>query len=161
MPWSVGEPNGKNTNENCVKANPHAAIYYDYKCTDLYCFPCQFSEESVFRLKGLCIEQENIDTDYVLVLDSLSNGKYKFQGLLGRSYIEWNKTWQLMSYLELPVVGYNLGFSNSSKNFPLGVETWYMKIDCETPLNETKEVQLKLSKVKKTSCCYTFRGQFL
>ena len=149
LPWSVGEPNGKNTNEDCVKADPFAPNYYDYKCTDLSCFPCQFTEESVFRLKGLCTEQKFIDTDYILVLDTLYYGAYTFLGLLGKSYIIINdRKWLLNSYSDLPTVGYSLGFSNSSKFFPLGTETWYMKVDCDLTLNATKEFQLKLSKVK-------------
>ena len=154
LPWSVGEPNGKNTNEDCVKADPFAPIYYDYKCTDLFCFPCEFTEESVFRLKGLCTKQQFIDTDYILVLDTLYNGTYKFQGLLGKSYIVFkDRQWLLNSYSDLPTVGYSLGFSNSSKFFPLGTDTWYMKVDCDLTLNETKVFQLKLSKVKDSLHC--------
>ena len=59
LPWSMTEPNGESTNENCVAGNLFAKNCKDVKCIEKYCFSCTFQEQAVFTLKGLPMPYQN------------------------------------------------------------------------------------------------------
>ncbi len=171
-------------------------------CETPFCFACQFKGETLFKLRGLCLEQKQIDTDYIFMHHFIPSGELTFRGLLGWTNITLNKTsqaWEIVSHkfienlgfnfinilceafthtdpksakrysshqclftlleslsvkaacktLVKPTLGHVLGFHNGSIHFPLGLQLWTMAVDCTTIQRTRKEMQLKLSKVKK------------
>jgi len=95
LPWSLAEPNGESTNENCVTANAYGKNYRDVKCKEQHCFSCTFQDQAVFKLKGLPTPQLNqIDVDYVLLREPLYKGQFTFQGVSGRCQFHLNNILQ-------------------------------------------------------------------
>ncbi len=50
---------------------------------------CNF--QAIFKFRGICSESDKMDTDYILLTESIEPGKYTFQGLAGLSSIIFNK----------------------------------------------------------------------
>jgi hypothetical protein len=150
LPWSLAEPNGESTNENCAIANAYGKNYMDVKCKEHHCFSCTFQDQAVFKLKGLPLLQLNlIDVDYTLLREPLYKGQFTFQGISGRTYITLNRTqnnWELKTFKEK----ITLGIMNNSKGFPIGLQNWVLK---DNLLNGSIAVQLKLSKVSGIFRC--------
>ncbi len=146
LPWFQGEPNGEITSEDCVVAYLSTAKYHDIKCQEKICFSCQFQREVTFKLKGLCSEQELIDTDYIFLIDQITNGNLIFQGILGKTFIEFNKTtrtWNLQSQ----ILNVSLGFMNGNIHFetPNSKQNWSLPDPCDSDV--VSNIQLKLTKV--------------
>jgi hypothetical protein len=155
LPWSKGEPNGHDLGDECIILKPDPSLYFDIRCKNTYCFNCQFEGETIFKLKGLCLEQELIDTDYIFMHSFIPFGEFTFRGLLGRTNITLNKTtqhWEILSHTFVEHTGHVLGLYNGSKIFPLGVRPWTMTVDC-TIKKTRKEMKLKLSKVIIKQLC--------
>jgi hypothetical protein len=52
--------------------------------------------EKVYRLRGLCSKQTQLDTDYILLMDHRKKGEIIFLGMLGKSLIRLGKqSWHL------------------------------------------------------------------
>ena len=104
-----------------------------------------------FHFRGLCDNEENLDFDYVLLRDSLNMANYTFKGLTGINNIVYNatgKNWNLVSLHEVKnKTGRILGFTNSTKFFPVGLEQWYLYEHCNRYLEDAIPVFLKLTKV--------------
>ncbi len=146
LPWSQGEPNGEITGENCVGAFLSTEKYHDIKCEEKKCFSCQFQREVLFELKGLCSEQELIDTDYIFLTDQILNGHLIFQGILGKTLIEFNKTsrlWNMRSQSRDENLGFMNGFGYLDT--PVGKKNWYLYVNCRAEI--TNNIKLKLTKV--------------
>lgn len=92
-----------------------------------------------------------IDFDYVLQRDTLKTGTYTFKGLVGLSDIVYSpsgKRWDLVSQQEINnKTGLILGFSNSTKFFPVGLQPWYLYEQCNQYQDAITPTNLKLSKV--------------
>jgi hypothetical protein len=67
LPWSRGEPNGGELGDSCIILKQDPMLYFDVTCETQYCFACQFQGDTLFKLRGLCLEQELIDTDYIFM----------------------------------------------------------------------------------------------
>ena len=107
LPWAEGEPNGVTIDEDCIAFTRKSDKYVDVKCSGKRCFSCQFKQNTIFHLKGLCDEQDFIDRNYVLQQDKLKAGKLEFYGLSEKSFIVTypNSTkWELMSFKSLKQV---------------------------------------------------------
>jgi len=74
LPWSVGEPNGGELGDSCIILKPDPSLYFDATCKNHFCFACQFQGDTVFKLKGLCLEQELIDTEYIFMHSYITSG---------------------------------------------------------------------------------------
>jgi len=154
LPWFQGEPNGEITAEDCVGALLSTKKYHDIKCEEMMCFSCQFQQEVTFKLKGLCFEHELIDTDYIFLTDEILIGNLIFKGILGKTFIEFNKstrTWNLQSQKQ----NKRLGFLNGHNNFetPVGKKNWSLYVQCDS--DAQSNINLKLTKVrtvKQISC---------
>ena len=151
LPWSRGEPNGVELGDECIILKNEPILYFDITCKTPFCFACQFNGDTLFKLRGLCLDQELIDTDYIFMHSFIPFGEWTFRGLLGRTNITLNKTtliWEIVSHTSVDHVGFVLGIFNGSKPFPIGVHSWTMAVDC-TVKKTSKEMKLKLSKVIK------------
>jgi hypothetical protein len=52
--------------------------------------------EKVYRLRGLCRKQTQLDTDYILLMDHRKKGEIIFLGMLGKSLIRLGKqSWDM------------------------------------------------------------------
>ena len=151
LPWSLAEPNGESTNENCVTANAYGKNYMDVKCKERHCFSCTFQDQTVFKLKGLPMLQLNlVDIDYLLLREPLYKGQFTFQGVTGKTYITLNRSvnnWELKRFKDKVTVG----LMNNSEGFPIGLQNWSLK---DNILNSSIAVQLKLSKVSSNKLRY-------
>ena len=149
LPWDRGEPNGELLRENCLLYDQSNEVYFDFNCKYRFCSLCQFKEEAVFKLKGLCGQQTIIDSDYIFIYDQ---EELLFRGLLGRTHIILNTTsgnWELMDSLNSGDFSNGLiGYFNDSNKFPLGLHTWSLFLNCEQMLTNLTYIALKLSKVK-------------
>ncbi len=47
--------------------------------------------KAIFKFRGICNEVDKMDTDYILMTDTIENGNYSFQGLAGQSSIVFNR----------------------------------------------------------------------
>jgi hypothetical protein len=87
-------------------------LYHDVNCQMKNCFLCQFMGDKNFKLSGLCVSQELIDTMYTLVT---SLEQFTFRGLLGRTNITLNKAtnnWEIVSHALHKTLGHVFGFTN-------------------------------------------------
>ena len=137
-------PGGEIFGEDCVKMDSDTGLYHDVSCDSKNCFLCQFRGDKMFKLKGLCLDQDFIDTKYAMVL---SNEQFTFRGLFGRTNITLNKltnNWEIISHVPYKTHGNLIGFSNL---FPLGLETWYLGIDCVHEIETYNKHELKLTRV--------------
>ena len=137
-------PGGELFGEDCVMMDLETGLYHDVSCDTKNCFLCQFRGDKIFKLKGLCLDQVSIDTTYAIVL---STEQMAFRGLLGRTNITLNKmtnNWEIISHVPLQRLGHLIGYSNS---FPLGLETWYLGINCVHKIETYNEQELKLTRV--------------
>ena len=143
----MGEPNDELIEESCTVLRRTSKRYESVICTIPTCFPCHVKKKTVFKLKGLCQEQEKIDTDYIFLRDAVSEGKMIFLGLLGKTFIilnEGTKNWELTSQNATEGI---LGTFDDSKSFPLGMHSWSLNVQCEDPVKTPVAMQLKLTKV--------------
>ena len=147
LPWDSSEPNGGLIDEGCVQAE--GLRYSDMRC-DYYkiCFPCQIKGHNIFRLRGLTSELSEIDTEYIFPLDRMRQGHVVFNGLLGKSLIQYNRenqTWDFLmkqNYQDILIATLN-----SEENFPLGLNSWTL-YGKQNKLNQSDQVlQLKFTKV--------------
>ena len=99
-------------------------VYVDIECTYALCLPCRFYDEHIFTLKGLPTYQNSMELKYIFLDNELLNGRLIFQGLLGQTFITFDRAsraWNMfVNGNESKVIGQ---FSSSSK-FPLGLNTW-------------------------------------
>ena len=106
-----------------------------------------------FKFRGLCDLEEKIDLDYVLLRETLKSGAYTFKGLTGLNDIVYNpngKKWELFSLFEINnKTGRTLGFTNSTKFFPVGLQQWYLYEQCNQYQDDVIPVILKLTKVTR------------
>ena len=104
-----------------------------------------------FHFHGLCDTEESMDFDYIFLRDTLKTGKYTFKGLTGINNIIYNTTGRKWNIISLHVVnnktGRILGFTNSTKFFPVGLQQWYLYEHCNHYLEDPIAVILKLTKV--------------
>lgn len=103
-------------------------------------------------MRGLCDNEESIDRSYILLRDTLAErNKTVFKGLSGLTNIIYNsmlKNWEIISLRELNgASGLILGFSNTTKFFPLGLQPWYMFEYCNKFSEQQMETFLKIAKV--------------
>ncbi len=102
-------------------------------------------------MRGLCETEERLDTSYISIQETYSTENFTFAGLTGLTNIVFNKTekrWEIISLFE--VAGLRnlvIGFSNSSKFFPVGLKPWFLIGGCDSNVDEFKLTFLKLSKV--------------
>jgi len=142
LPWFQGEPNGEITAEDCVGAFRITKKYYDIRCDEKRCFSCQFWREVLFKLKGLPAEQEDIDTDYIFLINQIPYGNLIFQGILGKTLITFNKTlqtWNVQSQKLNVVVAIMYGANHFET--PVGIKNWTLLAHIEA------KIRLKLNKV--------------
>jgi hypothetical protein len=148
LPWFQGEPNGEITDENCVGAFLFTKKIYDIKCDEKRCFSCEFQREVLYKLRGLCFEQETIDTDYIFLVNQIPYGNLIFQGILGKTLIMFDKTtktWNIKSQ-KLNVI---LGIMDGAKYFetPVGTKNWTRVAQCD--YNFEPNIRLRLTKVSQ------------
>ena len=109
-----------------------------------------------FHFRGLCENEENLDFDYILLRDTLKTGNYTFKGLTGINNIIYDTTgkkWRLVSLHEVNnKTGRILGFTNSTKFFPVGLQQWHLNEHCNHYLEDAMPVILKLTKVTIQEC---------
>ena len=114
------------------------------------------TKQVAFHFRGLCENEENLDFDYVLLRDTLKTGNYSFKGLTGFNNIIYDtngKKWKLVSLHEVyNKTGRILGFTNSTKFFPVGLQQWYLYEHCNHYLEDAMPVILKLTKVTLQEC---------
>lgn len=84
--------------------------------------------------------------------DTLASGdKATFKGLSGLTNISYNsvsKRWEMISLHELNGIdGRILGFTNATKFFPLGLQSWYMFEYCNKYFDQYMPTVLKITKV--------------
>ncbi len=147
LPWAEGEPDGAFLQHNCVGASQETLAYYDVDCNWDLCFICQFEEERIFKLKGLCSEQTLVDSDYIYLSNQIT-----FKGLLGRTNIILNEnmsSWDLMYSQYNSERNGSLGYLNDSqsKKFPLGAFNWNINFHCHKMNTNFTSAELKLTKV--------------
>ncbi len=110
-----------------------------------------FSHQVVFNVRGICESEEQIDRDYTLSLDSLEPKDFTLLGIQGLSNIKYNNTtkrWEIISLYQFEgKIGSILGFSNSTKFFPMGLKQWFLKGNCNAKGDEYTPSMLKLVKV--------------
>ena len=148
LPWFPGEPNGEITAEDCVGAYLFTKKYYDIKCDEKRCFSCQFQREVLYKLRGLCLEQELIDTNYIFLMNQIPFGNLIFQGILGKTFIVFNKTthtWHLQSQKSNEIQG----IMDSMNYFetPVGTKNWTLHAHCD--YDYVTSIRLKLTKASK------------
>ena len=102
-------------------------------------------------MRGLCETEDQIDRGYTLDRDSLEPHKeYSLVGIQGLSDIKYNsatKRWEIISlHLIDGKNGTILGFSNSTKHFPMGQKQWFLKGNCKAKGDEYQISMLKLGK---------------
>ena len=90
---------------DCVHIRKENNRFYDMKCEFKFCFLCTFDQEKIFTLRGLCDDQNLIDTKYVFLHSLLSKGGEKtFRGLIGRTTITFDEaagTWNIVKHVPL------------------------------------------------------------
>ena len=149
LPWEKGEPNGEYTAEDCVISKFETFAYVDIECDFALCMPCQFSKEHIFTMKGLPNNQNSqnfIEQKYIFLDKQLLKGNLIFQGLLGKTYLKFDRssnTWKLIRNGNEENI---IGMFKSSTKFPLGLNTWNLKLNEN---NTYGEKQLKLTKVSE------------
>ena len=147
LPWQHAEPNGQLTDEGCVLAV--GLKYLDVRCDSFEsCFPCQITGQKIFRMRGLINELSEIDTDFILPLDRLKQGHIVFKGLLGKSFIQYNRpnqTWEfIMRQNNQDVV---IATLDGAEHFPLGLNSWSF-IGKQNKLNPSDHLDLKFTKAR-------------
>ena len=104
-----------------------------------------------FHFRGLCDLEEKLDFDYILIRETLKSGMFTFRGLTGLNDIVYNpnaKRWDMVSQLEINnKTGRTLGFTNSTKFFPVGLQQWFLYEQCNLYQDDAVPVSLKLTKV--------------
>ena len=82
-------------------------------------------------MRGLIQGDDKVDSDYILLSETISTRSYIFQGVAGLTNIVFNnltKSWDLVS-LKAPSIG-KIGFLNDSLAiFPLGSHSWFLSED--------------------------------
>jgi len=107
----------------------------------------------LFHLRGICDTEENIDLDYILLRETLKSNKSKIvmQGMSGLTNIVYNsgkKYWEMLSVIEKnQTVKAVLGLYNSTKPFPVGVNKWFLKGNCNANPEDFEVTTLKFAKV--------------
>ena len=126
------------------------------KCEFKFCFLCTFDQEKIFTLRGLCDDQNLIDTKYVFLHSLLSKGERTFRGLFGRTNItfdEANGEWDIVKHVPLKKSGGSIiGFTNDTNAYPLGIKKWFLKAKCNTEMKYDVSAELKLTIVSYKQC---------
>ncbi len=128
-PWMIGQPNGYPT-QNCMAVDKNG--YYDWDCDEKRCFFVLFQKSPVFHLRGDVVLNPNLDNLYVFKFESIANGIFKFQGLMGLSDISRNLSklyWAIDSYNSSTGTTARIGYLNEVDKFPFGTFNWYFSID--------------------------------
>jgi len=83
--------------------------------------------------------------------DTFKTGDYTFKGISGKSNVVFdfaNNRWDLVSMIAINnKTGRTLGFTNSSKFFPVGLQQWYLHEQCNYYAEDAMPITLKLTKV--------------
>jgi hypothetical protein len=123
--------------------------YADINCSvNKYCFPCIAEGERVFNLRGVCKEQTMLDTDYIFLFDELKRGEITFRGVLGKSFITFNRLNQTWDLRMVQSKTETLVGVTKSDGFPLGLFTWSLFIDCNELVESPIKSQLKFTKAR-------------
>ena len=146
----MSQPNGYPL-QNCVTSSikEGTSTFWDVLCDALFCFPCKFSDNKIFSLRGPCTGVPNVDTKYLFIQDHAEKGIYTFQGFKGQTNIELNLTSKAWEWISLVEGGSILGSFHGKENVPIGVNDWTMFEPCENGKSFSK---LKLTKVEFFKC---------
>jgi hypothetical protein len=148
LPWAEYEPSGEYLQQKCVYASD---AFYSANCNGKGCSICQFEEERIFKLKGLCSDQAIVDTDYIYVSDENNQSHIMFRGLLGRTNLvlkQNSSNWDMIKTQMTEGINETIGNFNTSKKFPLGTHTWNLNFHCQKMMPNSSSVDLKLTKVR-------------
>ena len=125
---------------------------HNFSVGSWHCFLCLFDGNQIFNLRGLCSEQDFVDTKYIFMHTLISQSQLTFRGLSGKSNISYdfaNKTWIMVKHVQLEESKINIVGRTTSKYFPLGRKMWTLNTDCSNELvdGSKKQQLLKLSQV--------------
>ena len=123
-------------------------LYQVFLCLKAVLIKKNFCTKVYVKLRGLCEEQEFLDTDYIFRRELLEKGQGVFQGLSGFSSIVLNsksRVWELIGHQDLN--NSVIGIYNGSSSFPLGVKNWFLKFNCNEFYTEFVSKSLKFSQV--------------
>ena len=125
---------------------------HNFSSGSRHCFLCSFDGNQIFNLRGLCSEQDFVDTKYIFMHTLISQSQLTFRGLSGKSNISYNfanKTWIMVKHIPLEGSKLNIVGLTTAKYFPLGRKMWTLNTDCSNELVDgSKKLQLlKLSQV--------------
>ena len=146
--WASGQPNGALIDQNCIIVTADSLGYGDVACDELHFFSCSLESNFLFKLKGLYEAEDEIDSDYLFLIDMIDSGSYTFQGVTGLTSIVYNNSsalWEIKSLLNssAEVV---LGLYNGTVLSPLGTQDWFVKHSS----NQFRRRQMKLTMVSSS-----------
>ena len=102
-------------------------------------------------MRGLCIDQDLIDTKYIFLHSLLSKGGEKtFRGLIGRTNITFDEaagTWNIVKHVPLKKTNGSsiIGYNDDTCAYPLGRREWFVKAKCNNELKYDVLTDLKFS----------------
>ena len=115
-----------------VYSNGESSTYWDALCDSVFCFPCTFSDDQIFGLRGDLAGLPNVDTKYLFIQRLAEKGIYTFQGFKGKTDI------RLRTFITIP-------FKGSFPNDVTQIRTFL------TPLGHIKIASLLTSQCQKRS----------
>ncbi len=97
-------------------------------------------------------DEDEIDSDYLFLIDVVDSGYYTFQGVTGLTDIMYNmtaKTWTIKS-LDGGTV---MGIYNQTGLSPLGAQDWFLRKKMKHSADQLQPIKLKLTRVRPLYCC--------
>ena len=86
---------------NVANSNDESSTYWDALCDSVFCFPCTFSDNQIFGLRGHLAGLPNVDTKYLFIQRLAEKGIYTFQGFKGKTDI------RLHTFITIPLRGHS------------------------------------------------------
>ena len=135
----------------CKQLDLRTNQHNEADCNEYLCYACEFpSKKLIFTLKGLCSEQQAIDTQYFLDQENVLPEKIVLSGVNGLTQIVQNhfsSEWKIISLTAQNGSLKEIGINNDTRIFlPVGVQTWYFSYNCFREVNMFP-IKLKLSNV--------------
>ena len=144
LKWVPGQPNGALIDQNCIIVTADKLAYNDVDCEELHYFSCTLESNYLFKLKGLYDDDDEIDSDYLFLIDLIDSGTYTFQGITGLTSIVYkNSSLWVITSLRNSGAEEILGYYNGTVLSPLGTQDWFVKHRS----SQFRRKQMKLTRV--------------
>lgn len=92
--------------------------------------------------------EQEIDSDYLFLIDWIASGYYTFQGVTGLTKIVYNMTAYTWTIKSLDGEDNILGIYNQTELSPLGAQDWFLRKKMKYSPDELHPIKLKLTRVR-------------